>query len=274
MELIDKNEKIQHLAGIVPIGGQPLEFDLPWDDCLLPLSSDYLAVERAVYQCAIAGCETVWIVGYLGTQPIVRKRVGDILLDPLTITHVPNVYDRVKEISVYYVPVHPKDRSKRDCLGWSVLHGADSAYRIANFITKWIAPEKFFCSFPYGIVPDDTLHQNRLLMSSKNNVTYSHKGKTVKNNIHLPFTFDAQDYFRCRDIVKHKQGSENGRDSARHYDLATVFSGLDSDNSRMVELPWFYDVSTWEGYKKFLASEHSNIKKPKNLFKGLRRREL
>jgi hypothetical protein len=275
MEIIDKQNNIQHLAGIVPIGGQPLDFNMPWHDSMIPISKDYLAVERAVFQCALAGCETIWVVGHMGTQPIVRKRVGDVILDPCYLIMTPTAYKKVKEISIYYVPIHPKDRIKRDCLGWSVLYGADSAYRISNFISKWIAPEKFFCSFPYGIMPDESIRENRALLSSKKNVIYSHNGQTVKDNLHIPFTFGAEDFFRCRDIVKHKQAEEWAEKSARYYDLAAVFKGLDRTDATVIDLPWYHEISSWESYKKYIASEQSSLyDKPKTLFKGNHRKRI
>lgn len=261
--------KINHLAGIVPIGGQKLDFNMPWHDSLIPIAENYLAVERAVFQCVLAGCETIWIVGHVGTQPLVRKRVGDIILDPVYLQYY-NSYKKIKEVNVYYVPIHPRDRQKRDCLGWSVLYGADSAFRVSRFISKWIAPEKFFCSFPYGIVSDESLRENRNLISSNKNTFFSFNDKTVKDNLHLPFTFNSQDYFACRDMVKHKQAQEWGEKPARHYDLATVFKSVDTSASQMIQLTWFHDISNWTNYKQYLASDQSNLyKKPLNLFKGL-----
>jgi hypothetical protein len=272
MEQVVQFNKIRHLAGIVPVAGQPLDFNLPWNDCLMPIAPNYLAVERAVFQCVLAGCETIWVVGHVGSQPLIRKRVGDLIVDPVYLQYY-KPYEKLKEVSIYYVPIHPKDRAKRDCLGWSVLYGADIAFRTSLFISKWITPERFFCSFPYGIVPDESLRENRKIISGKDKIIYSHNSKTVKDNLHLPFTFEAEDFFRCRDIVKHKQAEEWGNKSARFYDLATVFKGLDADASQMIELPWFHDISSWEGYRNYLSSEQSNLyTKPVTLFKGNRRR--
>lgn len=272
MESVDKGLSVQHLAGIVPVGGQKLDFNMPWQDSLMPIAQNYLAVERAVYQCVIAGCETVWIVGHIGSQPMIRKRVGDLIVDPVSLNT--KFQDNIRrEISIYYVPIHPRDRAKRDSLGWSALYGADNAFRVSRFISKWIAPEKFFCSFPYGIVSDESLRENRFLISSKNKVVYSFNNKTVKDNLHLPFTFDADDYFRCRDIVIKKQATDWGKTNARHYDLAAVFSGLNIENSDRIELPWFHDISSWEGYKKYLSSEQSTLySKPVKHFKGSHRK--
>jgi hypothetical protein len=91
--------------------------------------------------------------------------------------------------------------------------------------------------------------------------------------LHLPFTFEAEDYFRCRDIVKHKQAEEWGETSARFYDLKTVFKGLATEQTSMIELPWFHDISSWEGYRNYISSPESLLyTKPTNLFKGNRRK--
>ena len=66
-----------HLAGIIPVAGQPLDFKMPWHDCMMPLNKDYLAVEHSVVECAYAGCETIWIVCHDDMQPLIRSRLGD-----------------------------------------------------------------------------------------------------------------------------------------------------------------------------------------------------
>ena len=39
-----KNMSSFHLAGIVPIAGQKLDFDFPWHDCLQPINKNYLVM--------------------------------------------------------------------------------------------------------------------------------------------------------------------------------------------------------------------------------------
>ena len=86
------------------------------------------------------------------------------------------------------------------------------------------------------------------------------------------FRSNADDFFRCRDIVKHKQAAEWGNTSARHYDLATVFKGLDTVSAAVIDLPWYHDIGSWEGYKSYMSSPQAGIyAKPKTLFKGNRR---
>jgi len=49
-----KNKTHVNLAGIVPVAGQPLDFNFPWHDSLMPIGHNYLAVEKAVFDCVVA----------------------------------------------------------------------------------------------------------------------------------------------------------------------------------------------------------------------------
>ena len=62
MEKKEANLKSFQLAGIIPVAGQPLDFNMSWSDCLMPIAPNYTAVEASVVECAMAGCETIWIV--------------------------------------------------------------------------------------------------------------------------------------------------------------------------------------------------------------------
>ena len=71
--MIEQPTNIQnafHLAGIIPVAGQPLDFNLPWHDSCVAIAPGYLAVERAVVECAYAGCEIqfgleeIWILDH------------------------------------------------------------------------------------------------------------------------------------------------------------------------------------------------------------------
>ena len=68
-----------HLAGIIPVAGQPLDFKMPWPDSMMPLNEDYLAVEHSVVECAYAGCETIWIVCNDDIQPLIKSRYQFIM---------------------------------------------------------------------------------------------------------------------------------------------------------------------------------------------------
>jgi len=284
MQSISKNKFLQHLAGIVPVAGQPIGFGFPWNDALLPIAPNYLAVENAVYECAIAGCETIWVVCHSGIEPILRKRLGDYITDPSSVENMSPMARR-RDISIFYVPINPKDKNKRDSLGWSALYGADSAFRIAAFLSKWIIPERYYCSFPYGITDNEFIRSNRELISGEKKVIFTHNEKTVKNGIHISFTFDANDYKKCRDTVKKRMydswrfeenhDEKTEKNYSKLYSIDQVFSELDIENASMVELPWFYDVSSWEKYQIYMSSQESKlVEKRERFFTKEKRRKF
>lgn len=265
-----------HLAGIVPIGGLPLDFNMPWHDSMIPVGQNYLAVERAVLECAMAGCETIWIVGHKGTTPIIRKRLADFIRDPVSLQVYGNER-RTREIPIFYVPIRPRDYDRRDCLGWSVLYGADCAFRVSCFISRWVAPKLFYCSFPYGVTSENFISDQRKRMRITEKTTiFSYEGKTVKDGLHIPFTFNFEDYKKCRDIVKKKNledWHERKQKSARLFTLQEVFEPLDTVNNNVIELPWFYDISSWKKYCDYAGTDHAkNLSRNDNVFTKQKRR--
>jgi hypothetical protein len=273
----DGLKTIRHLAGIVPVAAPPLEFNMPWHDSMMPISPNYLAVERAVYECLMAGCSTIWIVCHLGMQPLLRKRIGDYIWlgERLAST---DVLKRRKYSSIFYVAIHPKDREKRDSLGWSALYGADKAYRVCSYLSRWVAPDKYYCAFPYGIAPEDYIRKNhfRLLRSTKKCV-FRYNGKTIKDGIHTSFTFNAKDFIACRDYIKayakktweeeyvRTVGDHSIIKRLRLLSLDQVYAEYSLDDAEIIDLPWFYDISTWEGYREFIASGR-NIQSQREIF--------
>ncbi len=283
MEQIIKSDTfVHHLAGIIPVAGQPLDFNMPWHDAMMPIAPDYLAVERAVYECALVGCTTIWIVCHVGMQPLLRKRIGDVVASPTK-----NLYKRAdkhvnKRTNIFYIPIHPKDRDRRDSLGWSVLYGANRAYCLCKFISRWTIPEKFYCAFPYGIGPNEFFKDNKDLINSNKQVIFSHQGKTVKDGAYTSFTFNAQDFKNARDIVKTYASSVWGstvnvpvsvKNSAVTMSLEQIFKSLDTEAATVVEYPWFYGIGNWSDYSKFIGSGIP-LEKDKIMFLGSKRENI
>jgi len=270
------SENTFHLAGIIPIAGQPLDYNMDWPDCMMPIAPNYTMIESAVYECAMAGCETIWLVCNDDMAPLVRHRIGDYVEDPVWASrkYAKNPRTERLQIPIFYVPVHPKDRDKRDCLAWSVIHGALSALKISTQISKWLIPDKYYVSFPYGIFPAEEVRAYRKKISSKTNFYVSHGGKTVQNNKFMSFTFGKEEFIKYRRIIR-KEGTglytseldENGmphtklpieeRWSARFFELEQVFKDLDLENATVLEPSWYSNLGSWEEYKLFLGSEQS-----------------
>lgn len=272
----DKNKHAFHLAGVVPVAGQPLDFKFDWSDCLMPLAPNYTAVERAVIECAYAGCETIWIVCNDDVSPLIRHRIGEYIYDPVWYgrTLDPRPSESRKTIPIFYVPVHPKDREKRDCLAWSVLHGAVTAYKVGIKISKWITPDKYYTAFPYGVYEPELLRVHRLQISSKNPFYVSHNSLTVRDGQYLGFTFDGEDFIRFRRVIRNEGTGlwdssvlEDGkyprkklpvekRYSARHFSLDKIFKYAILDKGTVLDLPWYFDIDSWDKYCEFLGSPY------------------
>tara|TARA_R110000851_G_scaffold324577_1_gene491979 strand:- start:185 stop:1069 length:885 start_codon:yes stop_codon:yes gene_type:complete len=265
---------VKHLAGIIPIAGQPLDFNFPWSDCLQPIGPDYLAVERAVLECAWAGCETIWIVCHDNAQPLIRARLGEYVQDPVYINRVYDsgpLSDNQKQIPIHYVPVHPKDRDRRDCLGWSVLYGANTAHFVCKKISKWVLPDKFYTAFPYGLYDFKFLREHRKDISSEQGFYVSWNGKTIKDGQYLGFTFTPEEFKEYRRHVRKtatgayektdgemptEKLSLEERYSARYFSLDKVFGIGDTSGANVVSIPDYFNIDSWEGLRTYLGSDH------------------
>jgi hypothetical protein len=293
MQEVDKSARQTknnfHLAGIVPVAKDPFDFNMPWHDSLMPISQNYLAVERAVYECGMAGCETIWLVCHKETTPLIRHRIGDYILDPtINFSSLRRFYktrceQHLKPIPIYYVPIHPKDRDLRDGLTWSIIYGYKRAYHISRSFSRWAAPSKYYVSFPYGVFPPSDVKDIRKKISSKQSVFFSTPdGLTAKDNAFVPFTFDSWEYSGYRQsFLNHenrrwKEGKwEDGKFTGVELPPEERFNGSQITLSQFLETAnineentfstkWHYDISSWENYCSYLASEESkHLRRPK-----------
>jgi len=269
-----------HLAGIIPIAGQPLEYKMSYPDCMLPIAPDYTMIEAAIIEAAFAGCNTIWIICNDDIAPIVRYRIGDYIQDPI---HFYNKFDPISSnrrvrIPIFWVPVHPRDRDKRDCLSWSVITGALSCLKVSTKLSKWVIPDKYYVSFPYGIIDPRTLQGLRSKIKNKKNFYIVSDGKTVQDNIYTSFTFGKEEFIRYRRNIRRGTGmyttevmDDNGipqsklpveeRWSARFFDLKDVFNDLDLEESYLHHVDSFYNLDTWESYRHYMSSDLSKATK-------------
>jgi hypothetical protein len=284
------NLKSFHLAGIVPVAGQPLDFGFPWHDCLVPISSNFLAIERAVLECATAGCETIWIVCPSDMQPLLKHRLGEMVQDPVWISRKMDVFpsESRREIPIYYVEVHPRDQNKRDCLAWSILYGAKVATKVCNGLSQWVAPNKYYVAFPYAVYPSQHLRKYRSEISNHGTFfVLTDRGNSVLDGEYAGFAFDSSQVGRLIKCFWDKQTGKydpsqptserrdgkyitkllpkEKRYSGRYFKLEEVFAQLDtSDKSYKVEMEWYYDIGSWENLCTYLSSEESQkMQKPK-----------
>jgi len=120
------------------------------------------------------------------------------------------------------------------------------------------------------------LQPYRKIISSRTPFHVSYEGKTVKDNEYLGFTFDGEDFKNCRRAVrKESTGEFYGYDteripiekrwSARFFKLDKVFKYVNMDESKNLDVSWYYNIDGWEKLKIYLASKKT-LDKPKHMF--------
>jgi hypothetical protein len=266
-----------HLSGIIPIANYTTDIDIAFPHMLIPLSNGFNLIQSAVFECAMAGCDTIWIVANDDMSPAIRRTIGDWTYDPVYYKRdlSSKFYSELrKEVPIYYIGIKPKDLDRRDSYGWSVIEGIHSAYMTSLRISKWLTPEKYFITFPFGVCDPFQVRQFRKQIRDKNkNFLYQFEGDTVKQNVPLSFTMTGEDFLQCRRAINQKTTREylpplpnqkypdqklpiHQRWSAHHFKLSEVFENVDTSNAFHQELEWFYDISQWSEYCNFLASEN------------------
>lgn len=272
-----------NLTGIIPIGGASrTDYSFPWHDSLMPISKDYHAIQNAVYQCAMAGCKTIWIVSDMEFQPLVKEIVQEWIMDPYSIDKdkIKEEYDHFR-IPIYYVPIHSKDRERRDCLAWSILYGATMANEVSTKISAWTALRRFYVSFPHGIFDPQELERYRsaglmnTISLSKEPFRLTYGGKGATNGVQVGFTISKEKveetlkYFRKLEYSQ----SHGKKHPARFFSLDKVFANLYIDEEEVLthDLDEFYQINTWQGYREYMASP-LEVSKPRAIERFERKR--
>tara|TARA_R100001509_G_scaffold160683_1_gene128797 strand:+ start:6712 stop:7620 length:909 start_codon:yes stop_codon:yes gene_type:complete len=253
-----------HLAGIVPVSGLPKDLAMPWDPSLTQVGDKYTAIERSVLDCSQVGCNTIWIVCNDDVQPLIKDRLGDWVYDTRTVEGASKSRrpeDLKKKIPIFYTPIHPRDRDRRDSLGWSVLHGALTAFLMSSKMSKWLVPDRYFVSFPCAVIPKYSLSGNRIKIRSSVPTVVEYQGKSIADGLYLPFTFDAEEYKHY--LTKVKQGCTGGnksipvedRWSSRHFTLKEIFAPIGSLDTNKIEVKSYYPIDNWDNYVVYMRSD-------------------
>lgn len=265
----DYTEHDFHLDGIIPIFGNDSNIEMPWHNSMMPISNNFLLIDKSVYECSIMGCSTIWIVCPENMQPLIKHRVGE-WVDDYYFQHEEQKYVRkkvkstAKSIPIFYVPIRAEDKH-RNCLSWSILYGSLVAYHISKNISRWSIPDKYFISFPHSIYDyHNTIFRERKNLEKFRNVKFVYKEKSIQDNLLLPFIINGLELsnirkeFKKLSTIEMTKKSENYRD---FFSLDKIFSVVIFEQE--FEVNFFHDVSMWENYVNFLRSQDV-IEKPKD----------
>ena len=256
--------KGRNVVGVIPLSGWKNSFDFPWPDYLHPLREGFLAIERSVYECALAGCDSIWVVCNDDLAPLIKSRLGDYVMSPRYFEEKNFVIRKdyhEKWIPIYYTPILQKDRNRRDSLGWSALHGALTSFLISDKLSRWVLPTKYFVSFPYGIYDPQVAKSHRDAIRGPNSFFFSHKGETVRDNKYLAFTFFPTDWPKFKWNIKDQcTGGDNNlhpkeRWSGKDFTLDKIFNIDIIPVDKKVEVKEYYSLETWQSLRDYYKSD-------------------
>ena len=255
-----------HLAGIVPVVKRLSDFKMPWDDCLMPIATDYVAVERAVAEAAYAGCETIWVVCRDDIAPLIKHRLGEYAGVPSRMK-TKNYFQRGHKVPIFYIPLNIHDQPRRSCATWGILWGANVAYRICEYISQWVTPSRYYVAFPQGVYPPEEAGKYlRAIADSPSFFFADPSGRTVRDGEFLGFTFTEAEFIAYRRKFRkvHAEEYKIAKNKIPSLGLDKIFG---YGNIERVEkpVPWYYPIDCWDNYCKFLGSdERSLVEKPSN----------
>ena len=253
----------------------------------MPVGQNITAIEAAIYECACAGCESIWITVDDNWMPLIKERIGDFILDPVWSyrRHDPLPFESQKAIPIFLVPHFPRHINRRDSLGWGIINASIYAHKSTKRLSNFITPSMFYGTFVFGLYDPRYLIKIRTQISSNKKSFLRHNNKTVAEDLQLAFTFDWEDvkkidaHLRKTTTGMYKQIGEyvpdnqdawleklplSERYSAKNFKLSEVFSPLDTKNACFFDVAWYNDISTWDEYKKFLSGEF-RFRKPKEM---------
>jgi len=236
----------------------------------MPINKSYTAVQRAVVECAYAGCETIWITVGDGQEPLIRDLLGDYVEDPVWYFRKKSRFpkENKKQIPIFYVPLQPKDIGRRDCLAWGILNSAMAAYYTSKKISNWLLPNKYYVAPVYGVYEPSLLQEHRSSISSHETTFYlRHEEQTFLQGKSLGFTFDTESFVRVRkqfrDLERSKRSSSPR--PGRFLQTKDVFSVIHPEHiegtSELVTVPKYSDISFWDGYIDYMSDPF--VERPK-----------
>lgn len=261
-----------NLVGCISLHRIPNNFGMPWKDYLIPVGNKINALQRAVLECAAAGCTSIWISCNFDQAPYARQCVGDYITDPYVIY---NTFDKIKYlkkhfIPIYFVPMYVTDLNVRDSMGWGIVNSAFQATKYYSSISHHVRPDRFYASFVQSCYsPWVPMRHRPEIKSTSHNFHFTFQDKSFKTNEYMGFTFSRKELSDIRTHVFKKGTVTTYRDennnkvllplderySGKNFSLDVVFDPVIIDDSNSVVLNDYHNIETWEGYRGFIESK-------------------
>lgn len=259
---------------------------MPWPDALQTIAPRFTMMQRAIYECACAGCKSIWVAVEPEYFDLYKYFVKDSLEDPYNLLINKFQYGIIQkakvEIPIYFTPTMPKDLKAKKSEAWSIITAARSANKIFATIAELSKPLRFYVAFPSGIYKEDVMLNDRPLLCAKSPFHFSYQKKTFKDGLPLGFTFtqdeltEAIKYVRSNSTGLYRIKEEhlknqdpnlpssekleripkNERIDAKKLTVSEVFNHVDLSGERYYALDWFYHVTEYKDWHDFILSRN------------------
>lgn len=235
----------KHIAGIVPVAGVRSDIDLVLPPGALPVGNGFYNVQRAIVECAYAGCNTIWVVCDDATAPLIKEICGDFVTnmhDYERSMHTVHPSDNRRTVPLMYTPLSFKYQDKSGII-LSIIEGIRAAFHVSSNISKWLVPYKYYVSNPYGVYNPE-IKSIRTKINKDSDFFISHNNKTAMDGENLGFCIGIQAAKHCSYLLKRIKGNKN-------FSLDMV---LDNDilrsNFETHEVDKYHNIQNWLGYSE------------------------
>ena len=246
---------MSNLAGIIPIAGPKTDIELPWHHVMMPFDRNKLLIQNSVYTCAMAGCSSIWIICNDDIQPVIKSVVGDQIQDPVYKhrSFAKFAKDHQKLIPIFYVPMPIRDLYKKNNYAWSAVHGSLMASKIFGQISSYVAPERFFISWPYAVVDSKAFRQHRQNIK-KQSIIFECDGKSIFTDDYLPVCCNIEEIRQIKDYCYELQNPHSLNKVLTHLRPSELLKPLGKKKKVTIECN-YSRVASWQDYLLFLRKK-------------------
>ena len=266
MDTTTKSALSKHIAGIIPVSKIDSDLDSFLHASMMPIDNGFYAVQRSIVECAYAGCKTIWIVCDDSIAPLIKKVCGDFIQDPIAIINSKyKVFpqENTKSIPIFYVPLSYKNQNK-DGLGVSVLDGITASYSVSSRISKWVVPQRYYVSSPYGVYDPYCIKDQREQILTNDSFVLTCDNKSVFTNDHLGFSISPKQFKHCNYLYKRMN-------TKTHFNPDIIFGDdIMRENMATGHVERHCNIKDWEGYQTLIKEElcFESVSFWKSLFTG------
>jgi hypothetical protein len=237
--------------------------------CMRTLEQDLSAIEKSIYECALAGCSSVWVCCTEDFQPIIKKHVGDYIKDPVSISKASftkHPSENTTDIPIYYYLVHPKDRLRRSGQCWDIFSTALTIYYISRKVSRWSIPSNYYVSFCNSVYDISQLRDYRNELSRGGNIMFQMGDLTALDDLSLGVSGSGETIKEIISGLKREKIYHKSED----LNLSSVKKFFDLESYKKIKISEYFTCYKWENYVEYIKNNNFSFNIKKQVFFNLK----